>query len=303
MKMLLFFSAFCFPLLLCAQEGKSTTDSIWVKPPSDQVLKNTPGLEHHTFESEAMGTKVGFCVVLPKAYKSESERRFPVVYWLHGGGGNESRDVWNSILWNELAEADEIEPVILVYPNGHRSGYMDHADGKLNNETMIIRELIPLIDQKFRTIPKREARAAHGFSMGSSGCLRFAIKYPDLFCSAVAYGGGAVDLASSKSQFILDILERNLNSEPKRIRQFNTYQFLEANHETVRKNGIEFLMVCGEIDSWMKSAETFQVALRAKNLKSELVGVPAVGHNYRKLHEMEGKRAAKFQDRVFQAGK
>jgi photosystem II stability/assembly factor-like uncharacterized protein len=164
---------------------------------------------------------------------------------------------------------------------------------------MIIRELIPRIDQRYRTIASRGGRAAHGFSMGSSGSLKFVIKYPDLFCSAVAYGGGAVDLAKTKSKFILDILERNLSSKPELIRQNNTYHFLDSNAKLVRENQIEIMLVCGEEDSWMDSALTFQKALSENAIPCQLARVPGVGHGMRALAAAEGRSAAIFQNKIF----
>lgn len=275
------------------------TRAQWVKPPSKTVRKATPGLVHATFESSAMQTKVGYSVVLPPGY-ADSKERYPVVYWLHGGGGNESYSLSTARSWRELYETDAIRPVILVYPSAFRSRYMDHHDGKIIVESMIIKELIPLIDATYRTIATRAGRAAHGFSMGASGSLKFAIKYPEMFCSAVAYGGGAVDLEKSTSPFIVNILKRNLNADPKLIRKNNTYHFLEQNHDVVRRLGIRFFLICGDKDSWMKSAVTFQQALHDKKIPCELARVPEVGHSLSGLTKAEGQAAARFQNEVFQ---
>ena len=62
------------------------------------------------------------------------------------------------------------------YACGQRSSYMDHADGKTLVETMIVKELIPLIDSRYRTIAERGGRAVHGFSMGADGCLKLVVK-------------------------------------------------------------------------------------------------------------------------------
>ena len=176
---------------------------------------------------------------------------------------------------------------------------MDHHDGKIMVESMIIRELIPRIDHRFRTIASRAGRGVHGFSMGASGALKFAIKYPEFFCAAVAYGGGSVDLEKSTSQFILDILEKNLNSDRHLIRQNNTYYFLERNQAQVRQHGIRFLLICGDRDSWQDSAETFQAALQQKEIPCQLTLVPGAGHDLRALQRAAGVSAAAFQDRVF----
>ncbi|GAB6140826.1 hypothetical protein JCM14076_15550 [Methylosoma difficile] len=55
-------------------------------------------------------------------------------------------------------------------------------------ETMVINELIPLIDSKYRTIKNRSGRFLQGFSMGGFGSARFLFKYPQMFSSAITYG-------------------------------------------------------------------------------------------------------------------
>jgi len=290
----------CLPCwLLVAVLSARLVDAQWVHRPSKELLDRTPGLIHETFESAAMKTTVGYSVILPPSYKN-GDQRYPVVYWLHGGGGNECSSLFTSKSWRDLYETEQVREVILVYPNGFRSGYMDHYDGKIMVESLIIGELIPRIDRRFRTIASRAGRAAHGFSMGASGSLKFAIKYPELFCAAIAYGGGAIDLENSKSAFILNILERNLNSDPDLIRQNNTYHFLKKNHTQVRRNGIRFLLICGEDDSWNNSAVSFQAALQEKHIPCQRTLVPKTGHNLRGLTRAEGAAAAVFQDRVFQ---
>ncbi len=282
--------------------SSETTQAQWVKPPSTKVLMATPGLVHSTYQSEAMQTQVGYSVVLPPGYE-KNETRYPVVYWLHGGGGNECSSLGTAASWQELYQEEKIRPVILVYPNGFRSGYMDHYHGKVMVESMIIKELVPLIDSNYRTIATKEGRAVHGFSMGASGALKFAIKYPNMFCTAVAYGGGAINLETSQMPFIVNILKRNLNSDPELIRQNNTYHFLPQNHETVHKNGTRFLLICGEKDKWKESAITFHAALKELDIPCELKLVPNVKHNLNGLVKSEGKAAALFQDEIFRMTK
>lgn len=287
-----------FLLVLACVSG---ADAQWVKEPSAELLTQTAGLQHRTLESEAMKTTVGYSVVLPPSYESQGDARFPVIYWLHGGGGNECSSLFTSQVWRKLYADEDLQEVILVYPNGFRSGYMDHIDGKVMVETMLIRELIPQIDRDYRTRRGAEGRAVHGFSMGASGALKFAIKYPEMFCAAVAYGGGAIDLERSDRQFVLDILKRNLNSDPALIRQNNTYHYLKKNHDSVKKQGTRFLLICGAEDSWKDTAVSFHAALREKQIPSDLKIVPQAGHDLPTLIEAEGVTAAQFQNEIFQA--
>lgn len=291
------FTGFLFSFLFLLH-WTSPTSAQWVLEPSADQYEQTRGLIHETFESASMKTMVGYCVVTPPTYQ-DSQRRYPVVYWLHGGGGNESSSLWTARIWGKLYKDFEFGEVILVYPNGLRSGYMDHQDGKVMVESMFIKELIPRIDQRYRTIASSHGRALHGFSMGASGALKFAIKYPGFFCAAVAYGGGAIDLENTQDPFVLKILDKNLGMDPDLIQQNNTYRFLEKNHEIVRRNDIKFLLICGDEDSWMKSAIDFHGALEAKNLSSKMHVVRGVGHDIRSLATFSGNQAAVFQDGVF----
>ncbi|MFB2117781.1 ChbG/HpnK family deacetylase [Parapedobacter sp. 2B3] len=148
-------------------------------------LPPSKGLSHHVLESDAMGHEVGFTVWTPDGYQENAQVRYPVVYFLHGMGGNESSDAAGFSSWVAKAiESRVLPPVICVFPNGGRSGYRGQV------ERMIVEELIPLIDGEYRTIPKAEARGVVGFSMGGAGAVHLAIRYPKLFSVAGSMGGG-----------------------------------------------------------------------------------------------------------------
>src|SRR5437764_1642220 len=87
-------------------------------------------------------------------------------------------------------------PSIVISPNGD-SGYWSDwynggAFGPPMYETYVIDQLMPLIDARFRTIPRRSQRAVLGVSMGGSGSMMFAARHPDLFTAAASLSG-AVD--------------------------------------------------------------------------------------------------------------
>ena len=60
----------------------------WVNP----KLPAGPGLSHHVLASKALGHDVGYVVWLPSGYEDKADQRYPVIYFLHGAGGNESAD-------------------------------------------------------------------------------------------------------------------------------------------------------------------------------------------------------------------
>lgn len=148
-----------------------------------------PGVEHITFRSPAMGIEVGCNVYVPDGY-ADSTARYPAIYFLHGAGGTEQSDAGAfSGLVGRMVREQQAPPAICVFPNGGMSGYRDRPDQKVMGETLIVRELVPLIDRKYRTRATREGRALAGFSMGGGGAVRLSLKYPELFSAAASWAG------------------------------------------------------------------------------------------------------------------
>lgn len=182
-----------------------TSDTTWVVPPE----KSYHGVTHHTYSSAAMQTKVGYNIYLPDDYQT-SGKRYPVIYHLHGSGGNESVQIDQSVVYHKAIQAKKLPPVIIVFVNGgRRSYYSDSADGKILAETTIIKELIPHIDATYRTIPEKACRVLHGFSMGGFGTLKLGMKYPELFCAALSFSGGMASPNSVHMDFLNHILGGN----------------------------------------------------------------------------------------------
>ncbi len=153
----------------------------WINPDFQAM----DGLTHHVLKSEALGHEVGYVVWTPPTYIEKVKERFPVIYFLHGAGGNESADAAGFSEWVSKSINDgRIEPVICVFPNGGMSGYRNEV------EAMIISEIIPLIDKEYRTIAQPNARALAGFSMGGAGSVYLSIMHAELFTAAGSMGGG-----------------------------------------------------------------------------------------------------------------
>ena len=88
-------------------------------------------------------------------------------------------------LLDQAIKSEAVPPMILVFANGGETSFFsDSPDRTVMGETVVIRELIPHIDQHYRTIPSASGRSVHGFSMGGFGALRLAAKYPERFRAA-----------------------------------------------------------------------------------------------------------------------
>ena len=140
-----------------------------------------------TFHSEALHQDISLAVLLPKTYISEPDKRYPVVYCLHGLGDEPSswNDQWlameNTV---QSLESSGLEEMIYVFPKGYRTYYVNRYDGKYPYMDFFVQDLIPYVDKTWRTLADRGHRAITGYSMGGFGAWVLAGKHPELFCAS-----------------------------------------------------------------------------------------------------------------------
>jgi enterochelin esterase family protein len=138
-------------------------------------------------------------VWLPPSYARAPERRYPVILWLAGYGGTGemmfSGSPWQPGLGarlDALVAAGKIGEVIVAAPDCFtRWGGAQYLDSPAlgNYETHLIKEVIPALDQRLRTIPERAARAIGGKSSGGFGALVLAMRHPDQFAAVASHAG------------------------------------------------------------------------------------------------------------------
>jgi S-formylglutathione hydrolase FrmB len=133
------------------------------------------------YHSPALGKATAANVILPEGH---GRGPFATLYLLHGL--SDDHTIWHRRTSIERYVAPY--PLIVVMPDGGRGFYCDAKEGAAW-ETSLICDLIPMIDTLFRTRATREARCIGGLSMGGYGAAKLALKYPDLFCSAVSHSG------------------------------------------------------------------------------------------------------------------
>ena len=138
-------------------------------------------------------------VWLPPSYDTAADRRYPVIYWLAGYAGTGEQQFsgtpWQPGLGDRLdrlAATGAIGEAIVVAPDGFtRWGGAQYLDSPAlgSYETHVVREVIPAIDARFRTIATRDARAVGGKSSGGFGALVLAMRNPDLFSAVASHAG------------------------------------------------------------------------------------------------------------------
>jgi S-formylglutathione hydrolase FrmB len=168
------------------------------------------------FYSPALGVHKGYMLYLPRSYAREPSRRFPVAYYLHGHGQDETAWVGDGRIdaVMDSVVADGGPELIIVMPDGDdgryttwavpvgyeacakdtRRHWADEAPSAYCVKTprydeYVARDLVAHIDSSYRTLPSRRHRGIAGLSMGGYGAVTLALRYPDVFSAAATHSG------------------------------------------------------------------------------------------------------------------
>ena len=139
-------------------------------------------------------------IYLPPGYNDSPQRRYPVLYLLHGYGGcGAPVPEWEE--WGlksqleKMIVANNIQPMLAVLPDGFMpdcqpSYFFNHQPGMTDGLPWgdnIWGEVVSYIDQNYRTLARRESRAIGGFSLGGQGALTLALMHPEIFAIVGAH--------------------------------------------------------------------------------------------------------------------
>src|SRR5215813_6315378 len=155
--------------------------------------------------SKALGRRMPYLVYLPDAYM-KGQDYYPVLYLLHGAGGDERAWANNGHIKehaDRMIASGAIFPAIIVMPGCPASWWVDGA--KEQAETAFWSDLVPTIEMRYRTIETRGGRLVAGLSAGGYGAVRFALRYPSRIAAAAAlspavYTGGVPNLSAARTQ-------------------------------------------------------------------------------------------------------
>jgi enterochelin esterase-like enzyme len=157
-----------FPSLLLAQTGK--------------VMDNL------SMTSKILKMDRKYAIYLPPDYET-SQRSYPVLYLLHGGGDDQTG-------WVQFGEVQHIAdkainegkatPMIIVMPDANtgQRGYFNSINGQWNYEDFFFQEFVPFIEKQYRIKADKRYRAVAGLSMGGGGAFMYALHHPEMFSSS-----------------------------------------------------------------------------------------------------------------------
>ena len=188
------------------------------------------------YHSDGLNAERRMNVYTPAGYETSRNKRYPVLYLLHGSGGDE--DEWKNFgracqILDNLIAAGEAVPMIVVMPNGHVG--MDAAPGESDwgyykpyhvkdapgaFEANFL-EIVNFIDKEYRTIAKKSGRAIAGLSMGGGHTCHITANFPDkfdyigLFSAAVGYRSKEREAASPIYENTYDKIDVLFQNKPK----------------------------------------------------------------------------------------
>jgi enterochelin esterase-like enzyme len=224
---------------------------------------------NRTFASAAMRTERPYSLYLPAAYDRQPDRRFPVVYLLHGepGGYRDWLNLGLARLLDQGIAAGSLPPLIAVLPDGNgavtpAAQWANAWDGSDRVEDSIL-ELAVLVDREERTLPDRRHRVVGGLSEGGFGAANLAARHPDVFGVAISLSG----------YFTAEGPVFGANA---------AYQRANSPTDAVRKPGqarsVLYLLAVGEQDPrYLGAAQRFSSELDRQGVRHQLFLLPG-GH-------------------------
>lgn len=154
-------------------------------------------VSHPWYDSEILGINRRLTVYTPYGYEKNTKTKYPVLYLLHGAGGDE--EAWSSMgrtaqILDNLIEKGLAKPMIVVMPNGNPNQQAAQTFGLPTTEydwrnpensnlyvKSLVEEIVPFIEKNYRTVAKKSHRAIAGLSMGGGHTIAASGMYPDTF--------------------------------------------------------------------------------------------------------------------------
>lgn len=208
--------------------------------------------DHLSMRSDILKSEKKYAVYLPPDYET-SNRSYPVLYLLHGRGGNQSTWVQQGEvkhIADKAIQEGKSTPMIIVMPDasGPRRGYFNYPGGEWNYEDFFIREFMPFIENNYRIRPGKRYCSVAGLSMGGMGTFIFALRYPELFNSACPLSIGTGPTVSMIKERFGNINMEISESEAQEFYQaYNTLELIKRMPQPQR-NAIHWYIDCGDDD-------------------------------------------------------
>jgi len=227
-----------------------------------------------TLKSKILNMDRKFAIYLPPDYES-SQRSYPVLYLLHGGGDDQTGWVQfgevQNITDKAIAEG-KTTPMIIVMPDAStgRRGYFNDVNGNWRYEDFFFQELMPYVEKTYRIKGEKRYRAVSGLSMGGGGSFMYALHHPELFSAACP-------LSASLGPLTIEDAKKNLARDNPNlpdsviVKYYNSYSTIALiNHlaDSVKKS-VRWYIDCGDDDFLSEGNSLAHIAMIKKEIPHE----------------------------------
>jgi len=225
-----------------------------------------------------------YAVYLPPDYET-SQRSYPVLYLLHGGGDDQTGWVqFGEVLTIADREilAGRATAMIIVMPDANTGvrGYFNDVKGEWRYEDFFFEEFMPFVEKTYRTKNDKRYRAVAGLSMGGGGSFMYALHRPDLFSSACPLSASTGPLSLEATKKWLE--QRNVKATDSQVEAYykkhSALALVEAIPED-QKKAVRWYIDCGDDDFLYEGNSLIHIAMRKKEIPHEY-RVHDGGHNW-----------------------
>lgn len=239
------------------------------------VLSAQSGMvsDNLTMKSQILKMERKYAIYLPPDYET-SNRSYPVLYLLHGGGDDQTG-------WVQFGEVKYITdkainegiatPVIIAMPDANtgRRGYFNTMKGDFQYEDFFFREFIPFIEKTYRIRAEKQYRAVAGLSMGGGGTVLYALHHPEMFAAACPLSAsvrtGTADRGRIASADTAGLTSEQINNY---LNQHNALYLIE-NMPDDKKTAVRWYIDCGDDDFLYEGNSLLHIAMRKKEIPHE----------------------------------
>lgn len=234
-----------------------------------------PGIgkvEFKTMPSKVLGVEREYAIYLPPGYDKNVNKKYPVLYLLHGGGG--AHTDWAKAghlqgIANQLIASGDACEMIVVCPEAGKNLMTYFNSPEWRYQDYFFEELIPYIDANYRTVPDKQHRAVSGLSMGGGATIAYAATHPELFAAAYSMSGY---LYRHSNLFWINFNDPVQKKIHQLVEDHNCVKLIqEASPEQVKAwKTVRWFVDCGDDDFTYDANIAFVSAMRQKQIPYQL---------------------------------
>ncbi len=224
--------------------------------------------------SDILDMERKYAIYLPPDYDT-SQRSYPVLYLLHGGGDDQTGWVqFGEVLHiaDKAIREGNATPMIIVMPDANtgRRGYFNSLRGEWRYEDFFFEEFMPHVESTYRIKGEKRYRAVAGLSMGGGGSFMYALHRPDLFSSAAPLSASTGPLSVEAAKEWLSRGYDDVTDEEAEA-YFNQQSALALvqNMPDDQKNAVRWFIDCGDDDFLYEGNALIHIAMRKAEIPHE----------------------------------